>query len=257
MPNEQPLPIPSALDICSQALRKAGIVGIDEDIEQPVLNDAFSDLNDLLAQWQRNRYLVWRLSTYSFVSTGAQTYSVGLNQTVNINPRPDRIESAFLRIINNAPPGNLPVDLPLNIISSKEDYNRIAIKNLGTLAWRIFYDPGQEPPNDAGWSVGTLYPWPIPQATIYEIFVTFKEVLNRFTSLQSKVNLPPEYVPAMKWCLAEVLRESYQMPASPQISKLARRALNSIRLANVAIPILTLPSAVGNRRRAYDYHSDT
>ncbi len=55
MPNEAPLPVPTALDICTAALLKAGIVGIDEAIEQPVLNQAFFDLNDLLAQGQRNR----------------------------------------------------------------------------------------------------------------------------------------------------------------------------------------------------------
>lgn len=256
MPNEPSINPPTAQALCEQALRKAGIVGIDESIEQPVLNDAFDDLNDLLIQWQRNRYLIWRLATYSFISTGAQTYSVGPGGAVNINPRPDRLESAFLRIVNNSPPGNLPVDLPLNIIPSKEDYNRIVIKNLGTLPWRIFYDPGQDPPNDTGWQMGTLYPWPVPQATIYQIFVTFKEVLNRFPTLQTQMNLPPEYGVALKWCLAEVLRESYQMPPSPQIAKFARRALNAIRLADVAIPTLTMPSAVSNQRRAYDYHSD-
>ena len=41
------------------------------------------------------------------------------------------------------------------------------------------------------------------------------------------------------------------------ISKFARRALNAIRLANVAVPTLTMPNAVRNRGRAYDYHSDT
>ena len=80
--------------------------------------------------------------------------------------------------------------------------------------------------------------------------------LPRFPALITPVNLPPEYQPALKWCLAEVFRESYQIPPSPMISKFARRALNAIRLANVAVPTLTMPNAVRNRGRAYDYHSD-
>lgn len=256
MPNEPALKVPTAGEICSAALLKAGIVGYDETIEPIILNQAFADANDLLAQWQRNRYLIYRLVNYGFVSTGAQTYSVGLGQTVNINPRPDRLESAFVRLTNNAPPGSLPVDLPLGIISSKEDYNRIVVKNLGTLPWRIFYDPGQDPPNDVGWQIGTLYPWPVPQASIYTIFVTFKETLARFLNLQQPINLPPEYQPALKWCLAEVLRASYQLPEDPQITKFARRALNAIRLANVAVPTLSMPSQISDRQRAYDYHSD-
>ncbi len=255
MPNEPALPIATASDLCYSALLKAGVIGIDEVPEQPMLNEAFKDLNDLLVQWQRNRYLVWRLATYSFTSTGAQTYLVGLGQTVNINPRPDRLESAFLRIVNSAPT-NLSVDIPMEIISSKEGYNRIPIKSLGTIAWRIFYDPGMDPPNDRGWEVGTLYPWPVPQAGIYQIFVTFKEVLNRFANLQERLNLPPEYGVALKWCLTEVLIASYQMPEQPAVTKFARRALNSIRLANVAVPTLTMPRAVRNRQRAYSYQGD-
>lgn len=249
MPNEPALPVPTAQDIITNALIDAGIVGIDEAVEQPVLNRAFTQANWLLTQWQRNRYLIYHLVTYGIPSTGKQTYSVGLKGDVNINPRPDRLESAFLRLTNSTAPGNLPVDLPLDIIPSMEDYNRIVVKNLGTLPWRIFYDPV--------WPVGVLYPWPVPQPTIYEVFVTFKETLARFASLKDPINLPPEYQPALNWCLAEVLRASYQMPEDPQVTKFARRALNSIRLANVAVPTLTMPEQVRSRRRAYDYHSDT
>ena len=256
MPNEPALPIPTVTDILSIALRKSGVVGIGEAIETTVLNDAFSDANDLLAQWQRNRWLIYHLVDYAKISTGAQSYSVGAGQNFNINPRPDRIESAFLRILTN-PQGALTVDLPLDVIPSMEDYNRIAVKNLGvtsagvggSIAWRIFYDPA--------WPIGVLRPWPIPQATLYEIHVTFKETLNRFQSLKDIVNLPPEYAPALKFCLARVLRASYQMPADPEINHFARRALNSIRLANVAVPLLTMPRAVSGRRRAYDYRGDT
>lgn len=245
MATEPALTIPNVQTILEIALRKAGIVGIGESIEQPVLNDAFLDANDLLSQWQENRYLVYHLRTIIITSTGAQTYSVGNGQPININPRPDRLESAFIRLLNTAPPSGYPVDIPLDIIPSMEDYNRIAIKNLGTIAWRVFYDPG--------WPNGTLYPWPIPQANIYQLGLTFKEVLTRFQKLQDQVNLPPQYAPALKWCLAEVLRTSYQMPPDPMISKFARRALNAIRLGSTAVPLLTMPAAVTGRYRAWDY----
>lgn len=256
MPNEPALPIPTVTDILSIALRKAGIVGIGEAIETTVLNDAFSDANDLLAQWQRNRYLVYHLVDYSKVSTGATSYSVGRGMDFNISPRPDRAESGFFRILNS-PNSAFAVDIPMDIIPSMEDYNRIAVKNLGlttggvggSISWRVFYDPA--------WPVGVLKPWPIAQAALYEIHVTFKETLNRFRTLQDQVNLPPEYSPALKFCLARVLRASYQMPPDTEINHFARRALNAIRLANVAVPTLTMPRAVSGRKRAYDYRGDT
>jgi hypothetical protein len=248
-PAEPALPVDTCGALLTNALVDGGIVGIDEAIEPAMLNRAFTQANWLLAQWARKRWLVYRLVDYSFVSTGAQNYSVGLGQTININPRPDRLEYAFLRFLNQAPPGGLFVDIPLDIIQSHEDYSRITVKNIGTLAWRIFYDPA--------WPLGILLPWPVPQATIYEIHCGFKVVLPRFTSIQQPINFPPEYESAMNWCLARRFRASYQMPADPEINALARDALNVIRLANQAVGVLRLPAFLRNRNRAYDYRGDS
>jgi hypothetical protein len=247
-PNEPALAVDTVLQLVTNALIDAGIEGIDEDIEQPVLNRAFVQLNWLLATWPRKRYLDYRIQDYAIVSTGAQTYSVGLNGDVNLNPRPDRLEYAFLRFLNSSS-GNLFVDRPIDIIQSHEDYARITVKNIGTLPWRIFYDPE--------WPVGKLLPWPIPQAGLYEMHVGFKVIPNRFRSLQDKINLPPEYEAAMNWCLARRLRVSYQMPADPTIDSIARDALNAIRLANQAVGTLRLPAFLRNRGRAYDYRGDS
>jgi hypothetical protein len=248
-PAEPAIPVDTCGQLLTNALIDGGIVGVDEAIEPAILNRAFTQANWLLAQWARKRWLVYRLVDYSFVSTGAQNYSVGLNQTVNINPRPDRLEYAFLRFLNQSPPNGLFVDIPLDIIQSHEDYSRIAVKNIGTLAWRIFYDPV--------WPVGLLLPWPVPQATIYEIHCGFKVVLPRFTSIQQPINFPPEYEAALNWCLARRFRASYQMPADPEVNALARDALNVIRLANQAVGVLRMPAFLRNRNRAYDYRGDS
>lgn len=248
-PSEPALPVDNVQQLLANALVDGGIVGIDEAIEQPYLNRAFIQANWLLAQWARDRFLVYRLQDYSFVSTGAQTYPVGLGQIVNINPRPDRMEYGFLRFLSTSNNNGLPVDIPLELITSHEDYARIRVKTIGTLAWRIFYDPI--------WPVGLLFPWPVPQATWYEIHVGFKAVLPRFSSLQQKINFPPEYEVALNWCVARRLRVSYQMPPDATIDSLARAALNTIRLANTAMPTLTMPRAVRTRTSAYDYRGDT
>lgn len=248
VPNEPAFPVDTVQTLLVNALTDAGIVGIDESVEQPILNRALRQANWLLSQWARKRWLVYRIQDYSFVSTGAQTYPVGLNQTVNISPRPDRLEYAFLRFLNQTSTSNLNVDIPVRIIQSHEDYSRITVKNLGTIAWQIFYDPE--------WPVGTLYPWPIPQASIYELHVGFKVVLPRFASLQQPINFPPEYEAALNHCLARRLRATYQMPPDPTLDSMARDALNSIRLANQAVGVLRMPTMLRNRNRAYSYQSD-
>lgn len=157
------------------ALVTGGIVGLDEAVEPGVLNKALTVGNRMLAQWQHERYLVYQLQGYSAVSTGAQTYSVGLGQPFNINPRPDRLEYAFLRQPSGPAPhppnGPQPFDWPLEIIDAHEDYDAIRLKSLGTFSAAVFYDPG--------WPLGELKPWPVPQASIYEIHILVKQTLDR------------------------------------------------------------------------------
>lgn len=247
-PSEPALPVDNVGQLIQNALEDGGIIGIGEDIEQEILNKAFRHANWLLTEWARKRWLVYSLTEYSFVSTGAQTYNVGLGQTVNINPRPDRLEAAFLRFLNSPQPAQFPVDIDLDIIPSKEDYFRITVKKIGTLPWRIFYDPQ--------WPVGVLYPWPVPQPSIYEIHLAFKTVLPRFASFNQPIAFPPEYEAAMNWNLAERYRAAFSMPADDMIIRLARNGRNTIRLANAAVWTLQMPSFLRARNRAYDYRGD-
>src|SRR5271166_1069465 len=247
-PSESRIPVDNVQTLLQNMLIDAGICGIDEDIEQPLINRAFRQVNWLIAQWARKRWLVYRIQDYAFTSTGAQTYTVGDGGTINISPRPDRMEYAFLRFLQTSNNNGLPVDIPLELITSHEDYSRIAVKTVGTLAWRIFYDPI--------WPMGLLFPWPVPQSGLYEIHVGFKVVIPRFQNVQQPINFPPEYEAALNWCGARRLRASNQMPPDPEINSLARDALNTIRLANAAMPTLTLPVGVRTRTRSYDYRSD-
>jgi len=248
-PIEPALPVDTCGDLITNMLQDAGIVGIGEFIETGYQTRAFRQVNWLLSQWSRKRWLTYRIQDYSFVSTGALNYTVGLNGTININPRPDRLEYAFLRFLNQTPSGGLPVDIPIDIIQSHEDYSRITVKTVGTLPWRIFYDPA--------WPVGLLFPWPVPQPTIYEVHVGFKVVLPRFTAMAQPINFPPEYESALNWCGARRVRASYQLPEDPTINSIARDALNTIRLANTAMSTLRLPEFLRNRNRAYDYRGDS
>ncbi len=251
-PAEGAIPVDNVSQLLANALADGGIVGVDEDIEPAILNRAFRQANWLLAQWARKRWLVYRIQDYSFVSNGSLNYPVGKLGAgvvgIDINPRPDRLEYAFLRFLATSPP-QFPVDIPIDIVQSHEDYSRIAVKTIGTLPWRIFYDPE--------WPIGKLFPWPVPQPTIYEVHVGFKVVLPRFESEQQPINFPPEYEAALNWCLARRLRESYQMPASPTLESLARDALNTIRLANQQVGTLRMPPALRRRQRAYDYRGDS
>lgn len=251
-PSEGQVPVDNVGQLLQNALVDGGIVGLDEDIEQDLVTKAFRHANWMLAQWARKRWLVYSISDYHFVSTGAQTYAVGAGQIVDINPRPDRLQYAFMRFLSpQSPPSppQFPVDIPLDIIPSKEDYSRIAVKSVGTIPWRIFYDPQ--------WPLGILRPWPVPQQGMYGIHVGFKTVLPRFQSLQQPINFPPEYEVALNWGLARRLRAAFSLPPSAEITSLARDGLSVIRMASQAIWTQQLPVHLRSRIRAYDIRGDT
>lgn len=235
------------LKIINAALKKAGILGVGQTSLAEDTNDAFDDLQDMLGQWQRKRWLIYHLVDYSFTSTGAQSYSVGPGGNFNISPRPDKIESAFFRQLINSSPNQ--VDYPLSIIEAREDYNLIALKQLVSFPQYIFYD--------SGFPMGTVYPWPVIQSGLYSLHISVKDTLNQFTSLAQVIQLPLEYFAALKFNLALRLRQAYQMPPDAQLLALAKDSLNVIRNANLQIPRLQIPKSLIRPGGIYNVYSDT
>lgn len=231
-------------DIIKLALKNAGVTGVGQTPSAEDMNDAFTILNFMIGQWNRKRWLIYHLIDASFVSTGAQSYTVGPGQNFNI-PRPDRLEAAFFRQLIPSQPNQ--IDYPLEIIEARETYNNIALKTLSSFPNYIFYD--------SAFPVGLVYPWPLPQANIYSIHISVKETISQFTNLAQTINLPPEYFAAILYNLSERLRPNYQLPIDPQIVGLARDSLAVIRGANAQIPRLTLPTDIV-RPGIYNVYSD-
>lgn len=230
--------------LIKRTLRDAGIVGVGQAPAAEDMNDAFDKLNSMLAQFSKRRWLIYELLDLSFVSTGAQTYTIGPNCNFNC-VRPDRIQSAFIRQVTSAQ----PVDFaPLNIIEAREDYNRIALKTLASIPRHVFLD--------SGYPTGTLYFWPVPPASLYEMHVTVKSPLQTFTALMQTIVLPPEYDELIVYNLAVRLRPAYEMPPDPTITQLAKAALNTIKNANTQMPRLRMPAALRGRGSYYDPISD-
>ena len=231
-------------DVITQSLKKSGILGVGQTPLAEDSNDAFLDLQDMLAQWQRKRWLTWNLIDTSIVSTGALSYTIGIGENFNI-ARPDRLEAAFFRQIINTQPNE--VDYPLEIIQARETYNQIALKSLVSWPEYIFYD--------SAYPVGNIYVWPVPQASLFEIHLTLKVQFSTISNLSTNIVMPPEYIPAIKWNLALRLRESYQLPPSVALARLAQESLDVIRGANVQVPLLQCDKAL-IRPGLYNIYSD-
>jgi hypothetical protein len=232
------------LDIITLALKKAGVVGVGQTPEAEDTNDAFSDLNMMLGQWSRRRWLVFHLVDVARVSTGAASYTVGPGGDFNV-ARPDRIESAYVRSLQQAAP-NRP-DYPLSVVTSMEDYAAIGLKSIVGFPRMVFLD--------SGFPTGTLYPWPIPTIGLYEIHLLFKADLAGFAALTDDVNLPPEYQEAIVYNLVVRLAASYKITPDPVVVAIAKSSLNTVRNSNVQIATLKLPDDLV-RSGTYNVYTD-
>lgn len=234
----------TAQDLVSFALRAAGVIGVGQTALAEDNRDAFTTLNGMIAMWNRKRWLLFHTTDNALQMTGAQSYSVGIGGDFNIT-RPSRLEKAFFRqYINGAPNA---VDYPLTLLESREDYDNIALKTMQSWPTHIFYD--------AAWPLGYVYPWPLPQAGIYELHLTLRDQLAPFTTYVQVINMPPEYWEAMWSNLCLRLAPIYGFTVSDDIRRIAADSLASIRAANAQIPRLRMPRSLV-RGPLYNIYSD-
>lgn len=245
----------TATDILTLALKDANVLGEGQTPSATMMNDALRRCNWMIAEWNRKRWLIYHLVDISCMSDGRTTpYLVGNGADLNISSRPNRLEAAFLRQIVQTSPGQ-QVDYPLEILESWEDYSRIALKRLQpSFPNYIFYD--------TDWPIGKIYPYPFPQASIYEIHCLFKMVLSQFTSLTAQIILPDEYFQAIYLNMAVRLGVGHPISRDPTLQQqwndlkgLARGSLNTLRTGNNQIARLGMPPGL-NRPGIYNIYSD-
>lgn len=222
--------MPTARDIITLALQDAGVTGQGLTPSATDINNGLTRLNDMIAQWQVMRTLVWHLVPTDRVMSGATSYTVGPGAQFDIAYRPNGLEGA--RITQNSPGPPNDVGWPLEPVMSMEAYNRIRMQHLGSFPRYFFYD--------SGWPLGSIYFWPLP-SSLYTGRIITKEVLQSFPNLSTNFDMPPEYRRAIRFNLQDEFLSAYKLPPDEFLSARAAGALNVIRNANVQITPLNLP----------------
>lgn len=238
-------------DIVYQALYKSGITGRGISPSAADTTDALADLNDMLDQWRLDNVKVWDKLSSGFTGDGRTTfYTVGPGGDYNLNPRPNRIYSAFVRQLQNV--GNLTVDTPLKVLDAREEYDRINTKDLASFPELVFMDTSMPQ------AKLYIYPWPSP-AGQYAVYITTKgsiPVVALNTVIEG--SFPQGYVAAMKFNLARRLRQSHGrgMKPDPELNRLANDALDVIMAGNLQVPEVGMPSSLLTRGSGYNIYSD-
>lgn len=228
----------TANDMCLLALKNASLLGVGQSPNPTDLTDVFNLLNGMLGIWSRKRWLIWHLLDISVATDdGKRAYTIGPGGDYDF-PRPDRLESAYFRqfITTQGATGG-PVDFPLQILESMEDYAQIALKFLQSWPQAVFYD--------AVVPLGQILPVPIPNVINSELHVLIKDTLNQFPTLSTPCNLPPEYFEAIWSNLA--IRVAAAFPGAninEFTAGIAKASLATIRGANAQVPRLRMPTGM-------------
>lgn len=228
------------VELINLALKKVGVLGVGQTAAAEDIQDAFTELNMMLAQWAVKRNVVHQILDVGIPSTGQQTYTVGPGGDYNM-PRPSKIVGAYARQETNP-----PIDYPLQVLPSMTDYVRIPTKTIASLPSTVYYDP-QFP-------LGVLHVWPV-SVVGYSVHILALSPLARFETPYDDINLPPEYEEALMYNLAGRLFPSYGMPENQTVISLAAASLNTVRMANAQIGRLYMPADLVRRGR-YNVYSD-
>lgn len=232
--------------VVRSALMKAGVTGKGRPPDSFDSQGALDDLNDMIAQWNVQRWIVWDLLDLGFTSTGAATYTIGPGGNFNITLAPRNLKAGYVKQINTS---GLPVNTPLDIIPSREQFSRLGLPGLISFPTSLFLD--------SAYPLGVVHPYPVANANIYEIHVIVQNPISTVELATDLSILPPYYIPAFKFKLAQVLRQGYGRGMKPdvELNKLASNAMTVLIEANVQISELVMPKAL-TRSSGYNILSD-
>jgi hypothetical protein len=231
----------TAVDLLTLALKDIGALGIGQSISPDDTADGLASLNMMLGEWQAERLSVYHLVDTAFQSTGAQSYTIGTGGVVNIQ-RPVRIESCYARL--NAGSASA-IDYPVTLLTSREDYARVALKTLVSFPEFAYYDPANP--------LGNLFFYPIPDST-FQIHILTMEVLPQFAAPGLTITLPPQYISAIRYNLGPYLAPSYQLEPLPSLVRRAANAKRIIKRMNNQIEEMRMPRGLISRQKYNIYN---
>lgn len=230
----------SGNDFIAKALRKAGVVGINQIPPGYLLTDGLDTLNDMLDSWSLESLMVLFKTEETF-SLVAQTreYTIGDGGDFD-TVRPIRLINANLKRDSR--------DYPLKVVE-RSNYNKIGRKQTSGRSFAITYQPE--------YPLGKIALFFTPDSSSDQLFLSTQKQLESFPSLTTKVNFAPGYNRAVKYNLAIELAGEFGRGATldPTIIAIAKVGKDNIKNVNSEpIPRVPLESAeaTGQHRHTSD-----
>ena len=177
--------------ICTAALRKAGVTEVGESPEAEIMDAAREELDSMLKAWQSQDLLSMRASQ-SLTLTTATSYT--------LNPvRPLRILSARFK--------RGGIETPM-MEMTRDEYDALPIKTTPGIPTTFYYDRQRE--------AALFYVWPVLAATDGEtVEITYEREVTDVDDLNAALDLPAEWYDATVTNLA--YRMTGEFPRNPVI----------------------------------------
>lgn len=226
----------TALDVITNALVEIGAYAAGEVPSGADSSHALSRLNRLIDSWNAERPTIFSqsIATYDLVaSTQSRTIGPTGNYVVAVRP----MEIVRANLISGS--DRYPVNVRDSAWWMEQDDRSIT-----TLPTDLYYNPTF--PN------GTLYFWPIPDSSSYDIELETRSLLSTLAALATTFSMPPGYEEAITQTLAELLCPVYGKPLTAELAESARKARAVIKGANSRAPRIGTDSGLGGSGKTFN-----
>lgn len=230
----------TVFEILQQALQTIGAVSFGESLEPEVTQSSMLHLNSLLRKWSNN-YMNY-LTYDQIYTTSANKAVVTMGSAANgefpapsygdILERPASIDQVDVIM------GTLTFPVP---IKSYSEYTKLPIKNVISIPQACYYREGM-PFNE-------LWFFPVIPSS-YAVRVVGKAYLPQYTNISELVVMPPEYIEALIYSLAQKLAPMFGQNASDGLYRMSNSAMKHIKQRNAInnIPRLSNDFGFGGSR---------
>ena len=190
-------------EICTDALRKIGVVAVDEQAAADEIESAARALNRLLKGWQNRGYNLWAVSSETVTATTSAEHSFTAG-------RPLSVQS--IRVKRDG------VETPMTELN-REGYDLLPTKDTTGIPTQFYFNRQRD--------ASTFTVWPVFASVTTETFeVTYVRELDDVV-LTDQVDVPSEWYDATVYGLASRLVDDYAVN-NPGVTA---RAEEELRLA--------------------------
>jgi hypothetical protein len=229
--------VTTANQIIGQALGLLGIRSSADPVGGAEAAVGLERLNTLLDAWRvQNLYAYATQKATGTLPALTGTRTIGpVTGDLVIDPRPVRLEAGCKYTSGG-------VDYPLRVVTLAE-YEAEPMKDTAGMGpCIVHYNPSLP--------LGVLSFWPVPQASV-TLSLVVQVQLTAFADLTTDYELPPGYLRALVYTLAEECGPDFERDVPPTVSRNAMNARRLLQRSNHDVPQLDVCLPIG-RHAGYD-----